>query len=308
MPKPIICIGAAIIDDSFYCLDEPRPGTSNPAKHFRSAGGVARNIAHNLTQLGNNVELVSHFGNDEDGKWLAGQCSSVGIGLTHSRFSDAGTGRFTAIISPSGDLHIGAADTHLENEITVSFLKEKSLYLATASLILFDCNLSADCIAWLLDFCRSQAIPCVIDPVSIVKASRLENLNLEQVLLITPNHDELTALSENSERSVESLLKKGVQNIWIRNGKAGSELFSNEGVVKLPSPNVNVIDTTGAGDAALAGWVHAWLRNKSTKECLMYGHAMAEIILQTKGANSSQLNADLLGKTVLKMREFILPS
>ena len=303
MIRPVICLGAAIIDDSFYCLNEPVHGTSNPARHFRSAGGVARNIAHNLAQLGNKVELISHFGNDGDGIWLREQCFSAGVGLSHSRFSDTGTGRFTAVLSPEGELYAGASDTHLENEITVPFLAEKTPFLKTASLILFDCNLSVDCIAWLLEFCRSQGVPCVIDPVSIAKASRLRDLNLDNVLLMTPNNAELAALSvdskiESSKLSVEYLLNKGVQKIWMRNSSDGSELFSREEIIKLPAPDVKVLDTTGAGDAALAGWIHAWLLKKGARECLLYGHAMAEIILQTRGANSDHLNTDLLDRRV----------
>ena len=97
--RPVVCIGAAIIDDSFFCLDTPVQGTSNPATHFRSAGGVARNVAHHLAQLGNSVELIAHLGDDSAGKWLKEQCSAAGIGLSHSHFTNTGTGRFAAIAS-----------------------------------------------------------------------------------------------------------------------------------------------------------------------------------------------------------------
>ena len=296
-PKPVVCVGAAIIDDSFFCMDKPAHGTSNPATHHRSAGGVARNVAHHLAQLGDRVELIAHFGNDTDGQWLKEQCSSAGIGLSHSRFSSAGTGRFTAIVSPGGELFAGAADAHCE--ITISYLTEQTALFKTASLVFVDCNLSVSCLEWLLEFCRTQSVPCVIDPVSVAKASRLSAVSLEDVLLITPNRAELSALSGNpaagnTDSSIEHLLKKGVQKIWIRKGKEGSEFFSREETIKLPAPDVEVMDTTGAGDAALAGWIHAWLQDKSARECLLYGHAMAAMILQTRGTQSSQLSAELL--------------
>ena len=305
MAQPVICIGAAIIDDSFYCLHEPERGTSNPATHRRSAGGVARNIAHNLAQLGNTVELISHFGNDSDGRWLAEQCSSAGIGLSHSRFTTTETGCYIAIVSPGGELYTGASALHLENEITVSFLTEQTPLLKTASLILCDCNLSESCIAWLLEFSRANVVPCVIEPVSVAKAARLINLNLDNVLLMTPNNAELTIFCGNlMTTQVQStyLLNKGVQNIWIRKGTEGSEFYSRKETIMLPAPHVKIVDTTGAGDAALAGWIHARLQNKSVRECLLYGHATAEIILQTSGANSDRLNTHLLETTVAQRR------
>ncbi|MCX6290815.1 MAG: carbohydrate kinase family protein [Bacteroidetes bacterium] len=308
MKKPVVCIGASLLDETFFCMEEPLQGTSNPAAFKRSAGGVARNIAHHLAQLGNSVELISHFGNDLEGKWLMEKCSAAGTGLSHSLINEAGTGRFTAIVAPGGELFTGAAFTHFEKEVTVRFLEEKNSLLKSASLIQFDCNISSECLEWLLDFCRSHSIPCVIEPVSVAKAKRLKHVNLENVLLITPNIAELAVLfdhatGENSAAAIQSLLKKGVQNIWMRKGDKGSELFTSETTIHLPAPVTHVVDTTGAGDAALAGWMHAWLQNKNAKECLRYGHAMAEIILQIKGANSDELNHDMLEKKVSEQKE-----
>ena len=305
--KPVICIGAAIIDDSFHCLNEPLPGTSNPATHLRSAGGVARNVAHPLAQLGNPVELISHFGLDGDGVWLKEKCLSAGIGLSNSRFTRTGTGRFVGIISPSGELFAGASDTHTQEEITIAFLSERTLLLESASLILCDCNLAVSSIGWLLDFCRTHSVPCVIEPVSAAKASLLRDVNLKNVLLITPNNAELAGVcgrdaNDEQQSLAERLLEKGVQNIWIRKGKEGSEMFSREGIITLPAPDVEVADTTGAGDAALAGWIHAWLRKMSAREWMMYGHAMAEIILRTRGAHADHLDSNLLESTVANLR------
>lgn len=305
--KPVICIGAAIIDDSFRCLDKPLPGTSNPATHFRSAGGVARNVAHHLVQLGNRVELVSHFGLDAEGTWLKDVCSIAGIGLSHSRFTDTCTGHFVGILSPSGELYVGASDTHLHDEITVSYLSKQTHLLESASLVLCDCNLSLPCIEWLLEFCRTKAIPCVIEPVSVAKASLLARVNLNGVVLITPNDTELAAVcgnavSGNQDSYIKHLLERGVQNVWIRKGVEGSELFSREGIVRLPAPDVEVVDTTGAGDAALAGWAHAWLRKKNSRECMMYGHAMAAIILMTSGAYADRLDEHILESSIVNLR------
>ncbi len=150
-------------------------------------------------------------------------------------------------------------------------------------------------------------MPCVIDPVSASKASRLADVNLENVLLITPNDGELAALCRTSAvggktRIVHHLLERGVHNIWIRRGRGGSELFSRNGVVKISARDTEVIDTTGAGDAALAGWIYAWLRGKSSRECMLYGHILAEIILRTRGTWAENLNSKLLESTVLNRR------
>ena len=67
MSKPIICIGAAFVDELFHASEEMLLATSNNATVTKTAGGVSRNIAHQLALLGVPVQLISVFGNDSDG-------------------------------------------------------------------------------------------------------------------------------------------------------------------------------------------------------------------------------------------------
>lgn len=147
--------------------------------------------------------------------------------------------------------------------------------LKSASLVLMDTNLNAESLTWLLEFCQSENIPCIIEPVSVPKAARLQKADLNNVLLMTPNRDEIVALNGNPgngvpEEQIRLTLGRGVQYLWMRDGKNGSGLYSKESAFQLPAPRVQVVDTTGAGDAALAGWVHPWLMNKPRRSvCAM---------------------------------------
>lgn len=303
--KLVICIGAALIDESYQCHAQPLAGTSNPAKYHRSAGGVARNIAHHLSLLGNRVELITHFGTDPDGKWLMAQCMNSGIRISHSIINENETGRFVAILSPNGDLFTGVVSTHFESFITPEFLQQKAGLIKQASLVQMDTNLSKESLTWLLHFCRQEYIPCIIEPVSVPKASRLVTIDLKDVLLITPNRDEMCSLTGSpadtaTSALIQQVLDEGVKFLWIRNGKSGSTIYTPDYNFTLEAPDIIVQDTTGAGDAALAGWMHAWLLNRSTEDCVRYGHAMASLILQVKGAINPGLTPALLESTYNK--------
>lgn len=300
MEKPlIICIGAALVDETFKCYSELLPGTSNPAKHNKSMGGVSRNIAHHLALLENNVELITHFGNDNDGEWLKQKCVKVGIGIEHSLSNDSATGKYTAILTHKGELYTAAVSTQFENQITPEFLETKTAILKKASLILMDCNLSKECLGWIINFCRYENIQSIVEPVSIEKAGRLKDVNQSRVLLITPNIEELKAINHNKNGDskktlIKNAIERGVQFLWVRNGKYGSEIFSKELNHKQNAPQANVIDSTGAGDAALAGWIHAWLKGETPVKCIEYGHAMAKAVLEVQGAVNDKLNINLL--------------
>ncbi len=301
--KAVVCIGAILIDECFTSFENPLLSTSNPSNYFRSSGGVAGNIANHLALLGQGVELVTHFGDDADGKWLMERCRANGIGISHSIVNDFDTGRYVAILSPNGELFAGAMSSHFESAITISYLKTKATLFKSASILQIDCNLSTDCLKWLLEFCDKEKIPCIVEPVSIPKASRLTLASIQNVLLITPNLQEMIAMSGsvgkgNPEDVIQILLERGVKNLWIRNGKKGSKIFTPDSAFELAAPIVNVVDTTGAGDAALAGWIYAWLREKTPEKCLLYGHSMASIILQIKGAVQENLTSEILEKTV----------
>ncbi|WP_410968857.1 PfkB family carbohydrate kinase, partial [Salmonella sp. SAL4444] len=76
---------------------------------------------------------------------------------------------------------------------------------------------------------------------------------------ITPNEDELPAIcSEKSfitQLQVEELLNKGVENIWLHNGKHGSAMYNKERSITLHAPEIEIVDCTGAGDGSLTGFI-----------------------------------------------------
>lgn len=292
----VICIGAALIDEIFSSKESILEGTSNPSNYTRSIGGVARNIAALLSQLEHQVELIAHFGNDAEGHWLMDACRASGIGLSYAVRNEQASGRFMAMLHPNGELFTAASYSNLETVITPACLAGKADFLKTASLLLIDCNLSTESITWLVEFAKQHKIPIIIEPVSVSKAKRLQTIDWQDVLLFTPNTDELKALCEQDDldTSIQQLLGAGLQYLWLRSGKAGSILHSKSGNIHLHAPNVNVVDTTGAGDAALAGWIHGWLKHCTASDCLKYGHTLAAIMLQQQGADLRHLTPSLL--------------
>jgi sugar/nucleoside kinase (ribokinase family) len=53
---------------------------------------------------------------------------------------------------------------------------------------------------------------------------------------------------------------------------------------------VPVVDTTGAGDAFNAGFLHAWLNGHSTRACLCSGIEAGSLAVQTAGGATALPN------------------
>ncbi len=304
MTKPVICIGASFVDELFHIIEELIPATTNKAIVTKTAGGVSRNIAHQLSLLDAPVELISVFGNDSDGDRLKEICINAGINLDASITIDGLSGKYTGILKQDGSLLAAFVSNPAEHLLTPGHLKKHKDLLSTASWLVTDTNTPIETISWLLDFSNKENIPLIIEPVSVPPARKLRDIDLHGLYLITPNEDELPALcSENAfttEKQIEELLSKGVQHIWLHNGKHGSSFYSKEKCICLHSSTVDILDSTGAGDGALSGFILGKMLGKNDMECLKLAHTLAAEILQVHGAVAIHLNQQKLLSLVSK--------
>ncbi|MBL0055281.1 MAG: hypothetical protein IPP31_03630 [Chitinophagaceae bacterium] len=304
MSNPVICIGAALVDELFHATGEMLLATTNNASVTKTAGGVSRNIAHQLAILGVPVQLISVFGDDSDGDWLKQTCTSAGVKLDASITRKGLSGKYTGILNEDGSLFSAFLTNAANHLITPEHLERHRELLNTASYLLADANINVDTAQWLLSFSKETGIPFIIEPVSVPPAMKYKEANLEGLHLITPNEDELPVLCSESafltQLQVEELLNRGVEQIWLHNGKHGSALYTKEKAVTLHAPLIEVVDCTGAGDGSLSGFLLARHLGREGLDCLKLAHTLSAEILQVNGAIATHLNQEKLLSLVHK--------
>ena len=304
MSKPVICIGAALVDELFHATDEMLLATTNNAIVTKTAGGVSRNIAHQLALLGVPVQLISVFGNDSDGDWLKQVCINAGV-KSDAAITKAGlSGKYTGILNADGSLFSAFLTNAANHLITPRHLEQHKDLLSTASYLLADANINVDTAEWLLAFSNETGIPFIIEPVSVPPAKKFKGVNLNGLHLITPNEDELPVLCSEeaffTQQQVEELLQKGVEKIWLHNGKHGSALYTKEKSITLNACTIEVVDCTGAGDGSLSGYLLGKHLAKDDLDCLKIAHTLSAEILQVNGAIATHLNQEKLLQLVAK--------
>lgn len=300
MSNPVICIGAAFIDELFHAKEEMLLATTNDATVTKTAGGVSRNIAHQLALLGVPVQLISVFGNDSDGDWLKKVCTEAGVKLDASITKEGLSGKYTGILNVDGSLFSAFLTNAANHLITPYHLGKYIDLLKTASYILADANINVDTADWLLAFSNETGIPFILEPVSVPPARKYKDANLRGLHLVTPNEDELPVMcSEKSfftQQQVDELLQRGVKQIWLHNGKHGSALYSEGRSVSLHAPDIEVVDCTGAGDGSLSGFILGKYLGKEDADCMKLAHTLSAEILQVNGAIATHLSQkELLG-------------
>ncbi len=304
MSNPVICIGAAFVDELFHAKEEMLLATTNDAVVTKTAGGVSRNIAHQLALLGVPVQLISVFGNDSDGSWLKQVCTSAGVKLDAAITKEGLSGKYTGILNADGSLFSAFLTNAANHLITPEHLLKQKDLLKTASYLLADANINVDTAEWLLAFSNDTGIPFILEPVSVPPARKYKDVNLSGLYMITPNEDELPVLCSEqasmTQMQIQELLGKSVQNIWLHNGKMGSALYNNEKAITLHAPNIEVADCTGAGDGSLSGYILGKHLGKEDMECLKLAHTLSAEILQVNGAIATHLTQEKLLKLVNK--------
>jgi len=298
MSNPVICIGAAFVDELFHAKEPMLLATTIDASVTKTAGGVSRNIAQQLAILGVPVQLISVFGNDSDGDWLKKICTDAGVKLDASITKDGLSGKYTGILNVDGSLFTAFLTNAANHLITPYHLGKHIELLKTASFILADANINVDTAEWLLAFSNETGIPFILEPVSVPPARKYKDVNLNGLHLVTPNEDELPVMcSEKSfftQQQVDELLQRGVKQIWLHNGKHGSALYSAGKSVSLHAPDIEVLDCTGAGDGSLSGFILGKYLGIDDYECMKLAHTLSAEILQVNGAIATHLTQEKL--------------
>lgn len=298
MSKPIICIGAALVDELFHATDKILLATTSDATVTKTAGGVSRNIAHQLALLGVPVQLISVFGNDSDGDWLKQVSTDAGVKLDAAITIQGLTGKYTGVLNVDGSLFTAFLTNAAVHLITPEHLEWNKSLLETASFLLADANVNVETVEWLLAFSKKTGIPFIIEPVSVPPASKFASVDLDGLYFITPNEDELPVLCHeplpSTKKQVEELLNRGVKNIWLHNGSSGSTIINKEKTISLHASLVDVLDCTGAGDGSLSGFLLGKHLGKEDVECLKIAHTLAAEILQVNGAIATHLTQEKL--------------
>jgi pseudouridine kinase len=307
MQKPVICIGAALVDDLYHAHEAMLMHTTNEVTQTRTAGGVARNIAHQLSLLDIPVQLISVFGKDNDGDWLRQVCKDAGIKLDASIMDAAVTGKYTALIDKDGSMFTALLANAALHLITPEYLQQHEELLNTAAYILVDANISVESVNWLIRFTNLNKIRMIIEPVSVPPAKKIAACNFEGLYLITPNEDELPALcseaATTTDEQVQELLDKGIQYVWLHKGKLGSALYKKTETLQLNAPAANVVDCTGAGDGSVSGFILSKYFGRDNLNSLRTAHTLSAEILQVHGAIATHLNQEKLLNSVSKYYE-----
>jgi ribokinase len=237
----IVVLGSANAD--LVVRVERRPGAGETVLGSDTAvlpGGKGANTAVAAGRLGGRVAFAGAVGPDSYGTLLLDSMRSAGVDVSLVRRDERGTGLAFITVTPDG-----------ENAIVVS-------QGANAGLTMSD----VDGLAWdgvkVLVASLEVPIPVVEHALAVAAgrgvrtvlnlspAARLSTLSTVDVLVV--NEHEAAWLLDGSG-DPRRLLDLGPRSAVVTLGAKGAVVVSEDGTHEVPAPKVEVVDTTGAGDA-----------------------------------------------------------
>lgn len=298
MEQYVAVIGGANVDIGGQSRRSLVPRDSNPGSVRLSAGGVGRNIAQNLAQLGVKTLLFSAIGTDINGKILSELSRQGGLELRHVRqVPDGRTSTYLYLNGPDGDMALAVSDMEICRCITKDYLAASLNLLQGASAVVVDTNLPEETLGYLAAHCQA---PIFADPVSTGKAPKLLPI-LHWLYAIKPNRLEAELLTgrKEPEQAASLLLERGVRQVYLSLGADGLLAATREQILTVPGFRRPVVCTTGAGDACTAGLVWAYLHGLSLADTARAAMAAAAITIESPETNSPNLSQ----KTLIQQME-----
>mgnify|MGYP003899440329 CR=1 FL=1 len=296
----VVVIGGANIDIIGTPYSKLIYKSSNPGKTNLSLGGVARNIAENLSRLGVKVEFITVLGSDSYAEEIKRNCNELNISLKHSLIiENERTSTYICINDETGEMQLALSDMEIYKYITPEFLKEKLEIINNSRVCVVDTNIPTESLIYIMDNCKA---PIFLDTVSNSKTQKIKDF-IHNIHTLKPNIMEAEILSnmsisnqEDLDKATDVIIRKGVKNIFVSLGSKGVYYTNGKEKGYVPVMDNNIVSTTGAGDSFLAAVVWSYLNDYSIEKAAKVGIAASSITVKSKLTVSKDMSVENIKK------------
>jgi 2-dehydro-3-deoxygluconokinase len=237
-----------------------------------SVAGSESNVAIGLARLGHHAAWIGAVGNDEPGRLIQRTLRAEGVDTRYLRFSDESFTGFIAFDQPAHDItrvsyhRRGSAGSTLTADECVRALETSQPRLLHVTGI--TPALSAETRAATLAAVRAAAAAGVQVSLDVNYRGRLWSRAeaatalrelIPDVHTVFASDDELDILTDATD-PIADLLTSATEVVVTAGGK-GAWSHTTAGTTHRPALPVTVVDSIGAGDAFVAGYLSATLDN-----------------------------------------------
>jgi ribokinase len=270
----------------------PQPGeTVTNAKLSTHNGGKGANQAAAAALLGASVAFLGRVGDDEFGEPLVQALQEKGIDTSLvERASGNSTGAAFITVTPDGENAITVAPG-ANRSLTPEDVDAAADAIGDARVFVAQMEIPVQSVLRVVEVAAEQGTRALVNlaPTFEVPRQLLEKLDP----LVVNEHEAAFLLGREVEgvdgalSAAPELLSSGPRSAVITIGEDGAVLADGESVDHLPAPEVEVVDTTGAGDAFVGALATQLARGASLREAVAYAVRAGAAAVTKEGAQGA---------------------
>ena len=304
----IIVMGDINVDVVFTIPSYPLSGTEAVATSMQMhTGGSAVNTAIALAKMDMDVGFIGRVGSDSLAKQVLEDLMAAGVDCSAIQIDPkVSTGLIFIAVTVDGERTMfgarGANSFTQANVIDPAYFKNcRWIHLSSYS---FLAQHQYETILTVLDIAENSPHTRVSLDIGTEPALRARSQIVDlfpRIDVLLPNEQEVTLLAKRPsiEDSLSYLLNgKGASAIITKRGTNGCLLAVGDKRAYVPSFDVKVKDTTGAGDSFNAGVVLGRLVGLSWESSAALGNALGGLVTMHDGSGAASLNRNDVSKLI----------
>jgi ribokinase len=258
--------------------------------YAEACGGSAANTTVGLARLGCKVGFIGKVGCDKEGDLLLEDFCKEGVdtnGVIRAKHGKSGSVMGFVDKKGARALYIdsGVNDTIDPNEVSAEYVSQARFLHLTS----FVGEKSFQTQKKLLETLPA-GVKVSFDPGALYARRGLAQLEpiIKKCYVLMPNAGELELITGKTDycKGADFLIGRGVKIVAVKLGGDGCYVTDGRERHFIEAVKVKVVDTTGAGDAFCAGFLHGLLNDKSLYECGRLGNFVASWCIMTMGARA----------------------
>ena len=270
-------------------------------------GGKGINVSRVLKTLGYD-NVATGFISGFTGDFIINSLCELGVKSDFIKL-DNGFTRINVKIKSNEETEINGGGPHISDEKLkelfdkLSDLKEDDILILAGSI---PSTLSEDLYEKIIKHVENNKVKVVVDATK----NLLLNVLKYNPFLIKPNNHELEEIFNVKLDNLNDIItyakklqEMGARNVLVSMGKDGALLITENGQVLISNaPNGRVINSVGAGDSMVAGFICGYLNSNSYEEALKLGSASGSATAFSSDLAKKELIHELIKEIKVERR------
>ena len=289
--EKITVFGSFVVDLMARADHLPVAGETVKSSMFKlGPGGKGFNQGVAANKAGANIKLVTKLGRDSFADVALDKLKEENMDTDYIFFSDE---------EPTGTALIMVDENTSENQIMVTLgacstfnqsdIDKIEPIIKDSKFLLTQLETNVDAIEKVIKIASDNNVSVVLDPAPI---QEIKDDLLKMIEIITPNEVEAAILTgvkiknmEDAKKAAKILLERGVEKVVITLGAQGVLVYTDEKYEVIENFKVDVLDTSGAGDAFNGCFITALSEGEDIFKAAKFGRSLANLSVTKLGTS-----------------------